>query len=188
MTHARLLVSFIMSCMDVVVILGVVLTAIIFKSQMSPKDLAASRLVSIILDYIHGCSISFLKSVPLSQAWFLAIKKKTEGKITQNSREKLKTQENNSKFRYFFRWIYGMKCFIYCIFGGITHGKSQRCNKKSNTKFKIIFRSQNSSHFLQNSRKNSNFWHFRVEKLKWILEKNVSFAVLFPAEYKPRAG
>ena len=48
-----------------------------------------------------------------------------------------------------------MKCFIYCIFGGNTNGKSQRCNKKSKTTFKIIFRSQNSSHFLQNSRKNS---------------------------------
>ena len=42
--------------------IGVVLTAI--KSQMSPKDLAASRLVSIIHYYIHGRSISFLESVP----------------------------------------------------------------------------------------------------------------------------
>ena len=33
-----------------------------------------------------------------------------------------------------------MKCFIYCIFGGNTHGKSQRCNKKSKTTFIIIFR------------------------------------------------
>ena len=35
----------------------------------------------------------------LSQAWFLAIEKKTQEKITQNSRKKLKTQENNSKLK-----------------------------------------------------------------------------------------
>ena len=28
------------------------------------------------------------------------------------------------------RQIFGIKCFIYCIFGGITHGKSQRSNKR----------------------------------------------------------
>ena len=49
--------------------IGVVLTAIIFKSQMSPKDLAASRLVSIIHYYIHGCSISFLESGPFSKEY-----------------------------------------------------------------------------------------------------------------------
>ena len=59
------------------------------------------------------------QGLQLKQACFLAIKEKTQGEKTQNSRKKLKTQEQNSNFR-----------------------------------------------------------HLRVEKLKWILEWNVSLPVL----------
>ena len=36
----------------------------------------------------------------INQACFLAIKQKTQGEKTQNSRKKLKTQEQNSNFRH----------------------------------------------------------------------------------------
>ena len=62
-----------------------------------------------------------------------------------------------------------IECLVtYCPRAGLFFGHQTKNSRRKNSRLKEK---------TQNSRKNSNFRHFRVEKLKWILEKNVSFAV-----------